>query len=348
MENGIGEDKPGYRKLRRSAKWARADDLDYVWIDTCCIDKTKSQVLLEAINAMFSWYQQSAICYVYLSDFQAPSDAMEASFSEGEGIETFHAGHFASSRWFRRGWTLQELLAPRAIRFFNGRGEYIGHKAKLSESICVATGIDMRALCGFPLSEFSFDERLEWANNRTTKRPEDKAYSLLGIFDVRMRLDYGEGEKSAFTRLRKKIEKRETTYARLDHPSWGPPIRCQTLPEFRMIRVEELQRDSKTLTAIEMELGQGSTRGITKSSAVGLDVWRVRYGSHQAIVGHEIYAAAETRLGNDVVAEYRLIYWQVRVVSEFKRSRWRSRAATGEFHYDFIFAHYGRPTRLAS
>jgi hypothetical protein len=196
-----GKDKIGYQKLQFCAKQAAADGLQYFWIDTCSIDKTSSAELSEAINSMFQWYHNSAKCYVFLSDVSASGGSAQHSKSE-------HPWHtaFRESRWFTRGWTLQELLAPKHVEFFSSDGTLLGSRRSLQEEIHEITGIAKNALLGEFLFEFGVDERLSWAANRNTKRPEDAAYSLLGIFDVNMPLLYGEGQKKALARLYKEIK----------------------------------------------------------------------------------------------------------------------------------------------
>src|SRR6202030_1108708 len=110
-------------------------------------------------------------------------------------------------RWFTRGWTLQELVAPAIVEFFSEEGKQLGNKKSLERHIHEATGIPVRALQGSSLSDFSIPERMSWVEKRETTRKEDKAYSLLGIFDVYMPLIYGEGRENAFKRLREEIDK---------------------------------------------------------------------------------------------------------------------------------------------
>ena len=151
---------------------------------------------------MFRWYQEAAKCYVYLSDVSIAKRKASDKFSEFTWEPVFR-----ESRWFTRGWTLQELLAPGSVEFFSREGKQLGDKRTLERQIHEITGIAIPALRGTPLSQFRVDERLSWAESRQTTRKEDKAYSLLGIFDVFMSLIYGEGEENAFKRLSKKINK---------------------------------------------------------------------------------------------------------------------------------------------
>ncbi|TGO41611.1 hypothetical protein BHYA_0019g00420 [Botrytis hyacinthi] len=197
--NGTGQGKSGYRKLQFCGEQAKRDGLQYFWVDTCCIDKSSSAELQEAINSMFRWYQNATKCYVYLSDVSTKIyDQTSSSWQPT----------FRKSRWFTRGWTLQELIAPRSVDFFCSNGMLLGNKRSLQHLIYETTGIDTLALNGQNLSDFSIDERMSWAKNRETKREEDMAYCLLGIFDVHMPLIYGERSESAFRRLTEEIGKR--------------------------------------------------------------------------------------------------------------------------------------------
>jgi hypothetical protein len=200
--NDTGKEKVGYEKIRFCAQQAERDGLRYFWVDTCCINKADSVELQDAINSMFRWYQDAAMCYVYLSDVRiAEQDA------SGEVSESIWEPDFRKSRWFTRGWTLQELLAPRVVKFFSQEGQLLGDKRTLERHIHDITGIDSPAIRGTHLSTFSVEERLSWANSRQTTRREDKAYSLLGLFGIHMLPNYGEGEEHAFERLLRKIEK---------------------------------------------------------------------------------------------------------------------------------------------
>jgi hypothetical protein len=151
---------------------------------------------------MFRWYQNAAKCYVYLSDVWARKRKASDRFSEYTWESTFQG-----SRWFTRGWTLQELLAPRSVEFFSQEGKRLGDKRALERQVHGRTGIAVSALQGTPLSQFGVDERLPWAENRQTTCEEDEAYSLLGIFNVYMPLIYGEGKEHALLRLREQIDK---------------------------------------------------------------------------------------------------------------------------------------------
>jgi hypothetical protein len=202
LTEGSRKTKAGYRKLQFCAEQTAQDDLQHFWVDTCCIDKSNSVELQEAINSMFRWYQNAAKCYVYLSDVSTTKRKASDQFSKFTWESAFR-----TSRWFTRGWTLQELLAPDSVEFFSREGKRLGDKRTLERQIHEITGIAISALRGTPPSQFSVDERLLWAENRQTTRKEDEAYSLFGIFDIQMPLLYGEGRDKALKRLRKEIDK---------------------------------------------------------------------------------------------------------------------------------------------
>ena len=202
LTDGTGKNKTSYNKIQFCGEQARRDSLQYFWVDTCCIDKTNSVELQEAINSMFRWYRSATRCYVYLSDVSSPAFDTNDKLSELPFESAFRA-----SRWFTRGWTLQELLAPRSVEFFSRECNQLGDKQSLQQQIHEITGIPVEALQETFLSRFGVDERLSWAQNRQTTRKEDQAYSLLGIFDVYMPLIYGEGRDNALKRLLKEIYK---------------------------------------------------------------------------------------------------------------------------------------------
>ncbi|TFK91080.1 HET-domain-containing protein, partial [Polyporus arcularius HHB13444] len=183
-------------KIRRACAVARAHGYRYIWVDSCCIDKTSSAELSEAINSMFAWYRNASVCYAFLADVRSNQNPRA------------HRSDFRQTRWFTRGWTLQELVAPEAIVFLSQDWQVIGTKSSLASLISLITTIPTSVLlCTVPLRDFSVARRMSWASNRRTTRVEDEAYSLLGIFDINMSTLYGEGRR-AFTRLQEKILKR--------------------------------------------------------------------------------------------------------------------------------------------
>jgi hypothetical protein len=190
-------DKSGYRKIRFCGQQAKRDALDYFWVDTCCIDKSNSSELQEAINSMFKWYKNATKCYVYLFDISIEAPAL--------GEEVCIPSQLQNCRWFTRGWTLQELIATEDVTFFDCDWNSIGSKKRLVETIAGITGIDSLVLSHrCKLHELSVAKRLSWAALRQTTRVEDQAYCLLGLMDINMTLIYGEGEK-AFKRLQDEL-----------------------------------------------------------------------------------------------------------------------------------------------
>jgi Heterokaryon incompatibility protein (HET) len=195
LMHGTGGDKPGYKKIRFCGEQASRDGLEHFWVDTCCIDKRNNTELSEAINSMFRWYRNAAKCYVYLSDVSTSGhDQAELPLQSWQSA-------FQSSRWFTRGWTLQELIAPQSVEFFCSNGKQLGDKKTLEGLLHEITRIALPALRGTDLSAFTIMERMSWAQSRQTKKEEDKVYSLLGLFDVSMSLIYGEGKDRALDRL---------------------------------------------------------------------------------------------------------------------------------------------------
>lgn len=179
--------KKGYGKIQAACWLARNKGLSYLWVDTCCIDKTSSSELTEAINSMYRWYKEAEICFAFLADIE------------------IHKHAISTSVWFERGWTLQELIAPKHVAFHDRNWVFLGTKDNLAVSLSQITGIDIDVLVGRSRpSSCSVAQRMSWASKRKTERIEDRAYSLLGIFDVSMPMLYGEGERS-FTRLQEEI-----------------------------------------------------------------------------------------------------------------------------------------------
>ncbi|KAH7342580.1 heterokaryon incompatibility protein-domain-containing protein [Rhexocercosporidium sp. MPI-PUGE-AT-0058] len=213
------KDRAGYVKIERCCAQALTDGYKYAWVDTCCIDKTNSSELSEAINSMFRWYQNAAACYAFLDDIKPGSDL----------------DRLGDSRWFARGWTLQELIAPSSVVFFDRSWTMIGSRATLTDVIGRRTGIPSDVLVDYQqtLGHYSLAQTMSWASKRETTRAEDRAYSLLGLFKVSMPMLYGEGGSRAFLRLQLEIIKSSVDHSifawigegddqRLD----GPFARC--------------------------------------------------------------------------------------------------------------------------
>ncbi|KAK0630330.1 heterokaryon incompatibility protein-domain-containing protein [Bombardia bombarda] len=206
--------KQGYQKILAACREAKGRSFKYLWVDTNCIDKGSSAELSEAINSMFNWYQRSDLCIVYLDDFHYDQNSDDLA-------------NFADSRWFSRGWTLQELLAPRNTDFFDASWTWIGNKWSLLHRLSAATSIKKQYLeSPLDIRNASVSTRMSWAAKRQTTREEDMAYCLLGLFDINMPLLYGEGVK-AFIRLQEEIIKYST-----DHTifCWSSPPSLRNTP----------------------------------------------------------------------------------------------------------------------
>ncbi|KAI5985761.1 heterokaryon incompatibility protein-domain-containing protein, partial [Pisolithus albus] len=200
-KRGDVRERDGYQKIIKCCEQAKKDGYRWLWIDTCCIDKRSSSELSEAINSMYRWYRNSEMCYVYLHDV----DERESN---------------GWPEWFSRGWTLQELIAPKKAKFFNKDWVSIGTKQDLKSTLEDITSIPKEVLINgqFLRSATYFRERpciaqiMSWAADRKTTRVEDRAYSLLGLFGVNMPMLYGEGSK-AFQRLQLEITRVSSDYS---------------------------------------------------------------------------------------------------------------------------------------
>ena len=227
MRKGTAPHKSGMAKIDNFCRLAAARGFDWAWIDTCCIDKRSSAELSEAINAMFKWYERSGECYVHFSDVEYSPDELQSIRERKDAAPLFEDGSplsakFRKSSWFTRGWTLQELLAPRKSKvfFFDANWNEIGSLRQLASAVSQITGIE-ESFMGFKQSSSSTEwtaaefiredasvaKRMSWVSRRQTSREEDMAYCLLGLFDVNMSLIYGEGGKRAFYRLQLEIIK---------------------------------------------------------------------------------------------------------------------------------------------
>ncbi|KAI6035620.1 hypothetical protein F5J12DRAFT_794704 [Pisolithus orientalis] len=213
--------RSGYQKIMKSCQRAKDDGLEWLWVDTCCIDKRNSTELSEALNSMFRWYQNSKRCYAYLhdvNDFPVTPDPERFAASEGW------------PEWFSRGWTLQELIAPTDLQFFNKDWELIGEKRNLASTLEKITRVPSQVLAdGLTSYCPSVAQVMSWAANRRTTRVEDRAYSLAGLLDVNMPMLYGEG-KRAFLRLQQEVLCKSTDQTIFAwNPTEGTPQTCGVL-----------------------------------------------------------------------------------------------------------------------
>ena len=235
---GTGRKRQGWKKLEGACALAAKDGWELLWMDTCCIDKTDSVDLSEAINSMYRWYQASSVCYAYLEDVELVDGSPVSTWNDSAWPEKIKSrrefqhyrktnpttswhlarqqGHLCwkgiFSRWFTRGWTLQELLAPEFLLFLDKEWSIIGGRRQWSAQIQAMTAIDHRYLSGersiHDKNKCPAATKFGWASLRTTSRPEDQIYCLIGLLNVNMSLLYGEGAQNAFHRLQRKIIKR--------------------------------------------------------------------------------------------------------------------------------------------
>jgi hypothetical protein len=245
QESSIWRRLPGAKKIFYTCQQARDDGHTWAWVDTCCIDKSNNAELSEAINSMFRWYQASDVCYVYLSDYvyRPNSDLF-------------------TSRWWTRAWTLQELVAPEHVRFFDARWQEIGTKSDRADDIASRVRIDVGTLRDSKrMYSQCVAQRMSWAAHREATREEDLAYSLLGIFNINMTMQYGEGEK-AFIRLQQEITR---TTGDMSIFAWGlDPRPFEDVFSEQTDGLAEL-RGLKTLDTTTMP-GQISTYGLYADS----------------------------------------------------------------------------------
>jgi hypothetical protein len=223
IENDIFKQK-GWSKLKKYCDRTAKDGWEWAWMDTCCIDKTNPADTQEAINAMFRWYQNAGVCYAYLEDMDVLKVVRDVDLPEDmdldeivgsgnvadrksflhEALYTF----FVNAKWFTRGWTLQELLAPHYLIFVDRAWRRIGTRESWALEIEEASKIETRHLTAFRPTDFnscSIAMRLSWASRRETTLEEDETYSLLGLFGISMPLIYGEGRWRAFNRLQREL-----------------------------------------------------------------------------------------------------------------------------------------------
>lgn len=228
--------KDGFSKVSYTCTQAAKDGYQYAWVDTVCIDKKSSAEISEAVNSMYSWYHRAAVCYAYLPDVQHGGQ---------RGAYRMWKDDFAESRWFSRGWTLQELIAPRKLLFFGAGWKSLGTKASLVRTIVKATGIDRRTLLDpSQIRRIPAARRMCWAIRRSTTKPEDIAYSLMGLFGVAMPILYGEGAEASFTRLQTEIIKRTPDQSLF---AWGI-LGQEDAPVHHHTKLEEFDDDAQTGT----------------------------------------------------------------------------------------------------
>jgi hypothetical protein len=259
MQAGAFRTKLGFEKINYTCTEARKRGLRWAWVDTCCVDKTSSAELTEAINSMYRWYQESTICFAYLTDVPGGSDLRNED------------SPYRRSRWFTRGWTLQELIAPAKVDFYGQGWSFLGDRLILCSLISSITGIPHKVLLGGEnLGLFSVAQRMSWASKRQTTRTEDTAYCLLGIFDINMPLLYGEGSK-AFQRLQEEILKQTDDQSLFAWTVSPHSLRAWTLAGVLAESPAEFLESADVLK-LHKEMGEPSTltkKGVQMHAYVG-------------------------------------------------------------------------------
>nr|POE98279.1 vegetative incompatibility protein het-e-1 [Quercus suber] len=237
--------KAGYQKVQGFVKYLKAQVplVKWLWIDTCCIKQQSDRELSEAINSMFQWYRDAEFCLAYLEDVTATNDS----------------ANFEGSVWFKRGWTLQELLAPAVVIFLTKTWQVLGHKGhgsygrsgmpmqtgpSLEGCIAAITRIPAAVLRDYEESrDLNSDEKMRWMADRDTTRGEDLSYCLLGILDVNMNIRYGDGAERTRVRLMKKVSKRRNLIAGTTHDKYRIPFSRKGIPltDFFVPREADMQ-----------------------------------------------------------------------------------------------------------
>jgi hypothetical protein len=318
--------KTGWSKIKNTCERALIEGLQYAWVDTCCIDKSSSAELSEAINSMFFWYRQATKCYVFLSDFE-----------HGRRPED----QFPKCRWFRRGWTLQELLASQTVVFYDRTWEEIGSKIQFCNIISSVTSIPKEAILGeTPLARYSISQKMSWAASRVTSRIEDTAYCLLGIFDVHIPLLYGERHR-AFSRLQEEISKNALDMTLL---AWEPtpedlmtgfcsvfahsPVAFKNGGDIRRFR-RETRACSMSAQGLQFN-HQHPVRDILTESDYRIDIGKTGKGSNKSIV-----SIAVTMVGPSLYARNGQVPLLVRA---YNHPEWMP----------YLFQHLSHPILLAT
>lgn len=295
--------KKGFDKLRFCHKQVQRDGLQYFWVDTCCIKKTDSSELQRSLASMFYWYQRAIRCYVLLSDV-SEKDLMIPSESErGQAL--------GSSRWFKRGWTLQELIAPQSVMFFTKDSVLIGTKIELASTISRITRIPKAALTGTKLSQFSVTERLSWADGRVTTLPEDGAYCLIGIFDVEMHMLYAEDvynkrKNIAMNKLHRAIAESTNHENQVEDVT---SVGGASLRDLLSLNEEKLEKFDKDLDSFQTWLLDG----------FATEIYPQRFGDGDSMT--KLSQEASRRMKN-LLTKYRVKYSEL-TSSEYQVDSWR-------------------------
>ena len=281
-KQGEIRNRDGYQKILKCCKQAEKDGFEWLWVDTCCIDKRSSAELSEAINSMYHWYEKSARCYAYLHDVSDPS------FPAKPDSERY--SHYGWPEWFSRGWTLQELIAPTNVQFFNKDWQFIGDKRRHCSTLQAITRVPQNILRnGFSLTRPCVAQIMSWAADRNTSRVEDEAYSLMGLLGVNMPMLYGEG-KRAFQRLQLEIIRMSNDQSIF---AWDPhghirrfgsvladePRFFRDCSDLQTIEIDEFRKAFKRYMSKEDEERLGSFPVTNRGIQISLPLKRARFST---------------------------------------------------------------------
>ncbi|KAF9472078.1 hypothetical protein BDN70DRAFT_763404, partial [Pholiota conissans] len=208
-KGSLDPETAGYQKLASFCRTAWEEyGITLAWMDTVCINKDSSSELDESIRSMYAWYERASICIVHLSETQTITQIPHDS-------------------WFTRGWTLQELIAPKILNFYSSdwrRLTQYGNNDKQNNVVLSfikqATTMSSWEVTSTSKHHVPLSRKMQWAASREVTREEDRAYSLMGIFDVSISTAYGEGTYRAFLRLLEEILKK-TPSGTMDLLNWA-------------------------------------------------------------------------------------------------------------------------------
>ena len=297
----------GYKKIVDTCKQAKQDGYGWVWVDTCCIDKRCSAELSETINSMYRWYGNARVCYAYLHDVDGPSFPTkkdDGKYPKSNGWP----------EWFSRGWTLQEMIAPRNLQFFNKDWQPIGDKEMLARTLKRITRVPEHVLTdGLEGNRPCVAQIMSWAANRTTTRVEDRAYSLMGLLDLNMPMLYGEGLKKAFHRLQLEIIRTSSDQSIF---AWGfrsPNVRIGSIladdPSFfeDCSGVELLDYDEFTQEFPATHSMDTDHFGAFPIMNRGIQIWMLPYPLHDSKSVFRAYLPCRDQYGCSVTID--LVLW---------------------------------------
>ncbi|KAI6123443.1 heterokaryon incompatibility protein-domain-containing protein [Pisolithus croceorrhizus] len=301
--------RDGYQKIIKSCEQAARDGYKWLWIDTCCIDKRSSSELSEAINSMYQWYRNAQVCYAYLHDVDEstfPTHRNNGKFGRSNGWP----------EWFVRGWTLQELIAPKEVVFFNKNWLPIGNKRRLAPTLQDITGVPFQVLRdGLAAKRLSVAQIMSWAAHRETTRIEDQTYSLLGLFGVNMPMLYGEGRK-AFRRLQLEIIRESNDHSIF---AWNPrvprpgsvlavsPSDFQDCKDIEKVELDEFA--DKLMEHIEKSKLEDSDNSVPKCGILRTITIRKKRRTHEHKLAELREAARSRQLGTFSVSNAGIQVW---------------------------------------